>query len=91
MAMRVIHKDVGKSSEGPSAFCTGDEYGVCTDEWLHVTCEACHQRRHPQAPLSKNERVTRVRATGPNASRPLTQDEVDYDNKHRDSYWGRYR
>lgn len=85
---RLIHKDVGKKKEGPIALCTGDEHGVvCTDEWLAVTCEACHEQRHPQAPLSRDERITGTRATGPNASRPLSQDEIEYDNKHHDPYW----
>lgn len=86
--VRIVHKDVGKKKDGPSAFCTGQESGVvCTDEWLDVTCAACHARRHPQAPLSLDERARQLRAIAPGLHRPLTREEIDYDNKHRDPWW----
>lgn len=80
---RVYHRDVGSEDRGPRAFCNGDEYAVCTEDWLHVTCEACHAKRHPQAPLSREEYSRCERAVGPGVTRKLTADEVAYDDKHR--------
>lgn len=65
-----IHKDVGKRE--PRALCSGLEYDVtCTDEWMHVTCVACFESRHPDAPLSDGEVCAMRRATGPGTSRPV--------------------
>lgn len=70
-----VHRDVGK--ESPIAFCSGAEYGVaCTEEWLHVTCAACHEKRHAGSPLSIGEQLSRTRAMAPGETRPLTDEEI---------------
>lgn len=72
------HYDVGKRE--PIAFCNGDEYATCADEWLTVTCPACHAKRAPQkAPLSRGERDGMVRATGADTTRPLSKEELAAD------------
>lgn len=79
--MRITHRDVGDKS-GPRGFCNGDEFALCTEDWLDVTCPACHEQRSDKAPLSNKEIVYGKRATGPGTSRPLTAEEVAYDNEH---------
>lgn len=71
------HRDVG-GDRGPRALCSGAESGViCTDDWLAVTCQACFDARHPDAPLCRRELTSGVRATAPGERRALTPEEIN--------------
>lgn len=90
---QLTHYDISDREFNAIAFCTGTEcnYSRSTDEWLQVTCPACHHKRAPEkAPLSHNEHLTKRRATGPGTSRPLSNEELADDYRAmRAQGWGK--